>query len=540
MSRSETTSAPHKLPLPQGGQKLAKWLFLALLALGMLLVADYGVSWDEPTDQRNGLVSLRYVADLVLGHKPYPIEQYRDSDHGVLFELPMTLVARYGLGLVGEQVDRNYYLIRHSFTFLLVLGGLGALYGLARLRLHRPWLALLPVVLFVLSPRLFAESFYNAKDLLFLAVFTLGMFTLARLVQRPTLGRALLHGLATAAAIDVRLLGLLLVPFTLGLLLLVSWLPTTSAGQLRRLGAVVGIYLVAAATAGVGGWPYLWASPLPRLLLAFQRMSHFPWQGNVLYWGKLEQAQHLPWHYAPVWLLITTPVAYWVAALVGLVLVALWLVRRPLKELRTFNGRLDLLLCGWLLLPFVLVISMKSVIYDGWRHLYFTYPALLLLAVSGGEQLWEWGRGHQWARPLLLGLGLLAGFEMGLTAVRMVRMHPHQQVYFSFLTSQQVAGTFERDYWGLAYRQGLEYLVRHQPTGPILVAAAEEQPLLNNLVWLSPIDQQRIRVLDEPGPGRYYFFGYRAWPGLLPTGRGQEVHHVEADGLTILSVLYQP
>ncbi|NVO32220.1 hypothetical protein [Hymenobacter lapidiphilus] len=514
--------------------------FGLLLLIGLLLVADYGVSWDEPTDQRNGLVSLRYVADLALGHKPYPIEQYRDSDHGVLFELPMTLVARYGLGLIGEQVDWNYYLVRHSLTFLLVLGGLGGLYRLAQLRLQRPWLALLPVLLFVLSPRLFAESFYNAKDLLFLAVFTLGMFTLARLVQRPTLSRALLHGLATAAAIDVRLLGLMLIPFTLGLLLLVVLLPTQPADRPRRVGAVVGIYLLMAAAATIVGWPYLWASPLSRLLLAFQRMSHFPWQGEVLYWGKLEQAHHLPWHYGPVWLLVTTPVAYWMAAGVSLVLVALRLLRRPLKGLRAFSGRLDLLLCGWLLLPFLLVIYMQSVIYDSWRHLYFAYPALLLLAVSAGEQLWDWGRGHRQAKPLLLGLGLLAGLEMGLTVVRMVSMHPHQQVYFSFLTSQQVEGTFERDYWGLAYRQGLEYLVHHQPTGPIFVAAAEEQPLLNNLVWLSPTDRQRIHVLNEPGPRRYYFFGYRAWPSPLPTGQGREMYRVDADGLTILSVLYQP
>ncbi|SDY27974.1 hypothetical protein [Hymenobacter psychrophilus] len=519
----------------------ARAFFGLLLVLGGLLVSDYGVSWDEPTDQRNGLVSLRYLADLTLGHEPYPIEQYRDSDHGVLFELPMTLVARYGLGLVGEQVDRDYYLIRHGLTFLLVLGGLGALYGLARLRLRRPGLALLPVALFVLSPRLFAESFYNAKDLLFLAVFTVGTFTLARLVQRPTLGRALLHGLATAAAVDVRLLGLLLIPFTLGLLLLAGLLPTPPGGpRPRQVGALAGAYLLAAAGATVAGWPYLWADPLSRLLLAFQRMSHFPWQGEVLYWGKLEQAQQLPWHYGPVWLLITTPVAYWLAAGAGLALAAIGLLRRPLERLRTFSGRLDLLFCGWLLLPFALVIGLHSVLYDGWRHLYFVYPALLLLAVSGGEQLWQRGRRSRWGWPLLLGLGLLAGLELGLTAVRMVRMHPQQQVYFSFLTNQQVEDNFERDYWGLAYRQGLEYLVRRHPTGPIYVAATEQTPLFNNLIWLTPADQQRIQLVAEPGPGRYYLFGYRAWPGAAPAGRGRAVYQVKADGLTILSVLYEP
>lgn len=516
--------------------------FGLLLLLGGLLLNDYGVSWDEQVDQRNGLVSLRYVADLVLGRTPYPIGQYRDSDHGVLFELPMTLIARFGLGLIGEQVSRDYYLVRHGLTFLLVLGGLGALYGLGRLRLRRPWLALLPLLLFVLSPRLVAESFYNGKDMLFLAAFTLGIFTLARLLQRPAPGRALLHGLATAAATDMRLLGVLLVPFTLVLLALAAVRPIHPEGRPARrparLGTLAGLYLLAAAAAIVAGWPYLWADPLPRFLSAWQRMSHFPWEGPVLYWGHIEQAQQLPWHYAPVWLLISTPVAYWLAAGAGVALAAGQLLRRPWAWLQSSGGQLDLLFCGWLLLPFLLVIGLQSVIYDGWRHLYFTYPALLLLAVSAGEQLWDRGRGRRWGRPLLLGLGLLATAEMAHTATRLVRLHPHQQVYFSMLSNPQIARNFERDYWGLAYRQGLEWLVRHQPTGPIYLNAAEDQPLRNNLVWLSAADQQRIRVVG-PGPGRYYLFGYRGWPGPPPAGLGREVHSVQADGLPILSVLYQ-
>ncbi len=444
-------------------------LFFGLLLIaGATLVPDYGVSWDEPVDYRNGLRSLRYLADLALGREPQNLAQQKDSDHGVLFELPMALVARFGLGLPGEEVNQNFYLVRHGITLLLSVGGLWALYGLGRLRLRNPYLALVPVGLFVLSPRLFAESFYNTKDVGFLAAFTLGMYTLGRLLQRPNFGRALLHGLATAVAIDLRLLGVLLVPFTLALLGLEAMWPTRPGGN-RRAGGTAGVYLLAAAGATVAGWPYLWAAPLDHFLTAFRSLSHYAkWQGNVLYGGRLIAGQHLPWHYAPVWVLITTPVAYSVGALLGLGLAAGRLLRRPLGRLRTLDGRLDLLLGGWLLLPFLLVIGLHSIIYDGWRHLYFTYPALLLLAVSAAQQLWGWGRRRPRLRPVLLGLGLLAGLEMAVTAGRMIRLHPHQQVYFSFLTSRQVAYGFERDYWGLAYRQGLEYLVRRQPSGPDL------------------------------------------------------------------------
>ena len=40
--------------------------FSLLLGVGLLLVRDYGVSWDEPNNHLNGLVNLKYVASLVL------------------------------------------------------------------------------------------------------------------------------------------------------------------------------------------------------------------------------------------------------------------------------------------------------------------------------------------------------------------------------------------------------------------------------------------------------------------------------------------
>ncbi len=71
------------------------------------------------------------------------------------------------------------------------------------------------------------------------------------------------------------------------------------------------------------------------------------------------------------------------------------------------------------------------------------------------------------------------------------------------------------------------------------MAAAQERPFVNNLVWLSAADRRRIHLLP-PGPGRYYLFGYRCWAGPPPLARSRELHTVRADGLTILSVLYTP
>jgi hypothetical protein len=109
----------------------------------------------------------------------------------------------------------------------------------------------------VLSPRFFAESFYNAKDLVFTALFTLGGYALVRLLARPSGWQALALGLATAATIDIRVFGLLLVPFTLGLLALRALSPNPAAGYWGRLLWAGLLYCVVVAAGTVAGWPYL-------------------------------------------------------------------------------------------------------------------------------------------------------------------------------------------------------------------------------------------------------------------------------------------
>jgi hypothetical protein len=530
-------------PLQPPVQYAPRWLvggfFGALLALGLLLYQDFGVSWDEPVNRINGLVNLRYVADLVAPQRAaaQPKLQglpawstYPDKDYGVLLELPIAW-----LDILRPRADLgDYYRLHHLLTYLVCLGGTWALYRLASLRFRNEWLGLLTASLLVLSPRMFAESFYNSKDLVFLALFTVGMYTLVRLVERPTLGRCLLHALATAAAIDVRILGAMLLPFTAVMLVLEARIETQYAVQKLPLWQLLLVYLSATAAATVAGWPYLWADPLGHFGQAFENMSRFRWPGKVLYWGEEVAAQNLPWHYAPAWILLTTPVAYSLGGLVALLHLGWQVARTPFSMIRAGASRLDLLFAGWLLLPVLLVITLNSVLYDGWRHLYFVYPALLLLAVSTAQKLWQRAASSS-LRLVQLGVLGLAILEMGFTALRMVRMHPNQQTYFSFLPRHQVEQLFERDYWGLSYRQGLEYVVAQQPTGPIPIDVSHVPMLDNNKVLLAPADQARLLYMPTAA-GRYFITAYRRYPGEYPDSVGQEVFTVRADGVKILSV----
>ena len=519
--------------------------FGLLLLLGLLCFRDYGVSWDEEVLRTNGMVSAKYVAGLVAPEwtarqakfaNIRDIHGHRDVDHGVLFELPLVLAAK----ALGVADSRAYYLMRHLAVFLVFMAGVWALYQLARWRLHSWRWGLVVCSLLVLSPRFFAEAFYNASDIVFMALFTLGVWTLVRFLRRPAWGTAAVHGLATAAAVDVRVLGVLLVAFTVGILLVQLLAAPRGPGALRNGLQASGIYLAVTAVGVVAGWPYLWEAPVQHLVQVFARLSQYKaWNGQMLYLGHIISGQQLPWHYAPVWILVTTPVAYVGAFLLGAGAVLAGVLRRPLGMLRTAEGRLDILFIGWFCLPLLLVIGLRSVLYDGWRHLYFIYPALLLLAGRGAQALWAARRRGPRLTWLVRAAAAVAGLELAYTAARMWRAHPQQQVYFSFLPPAAATRLFEGDYWGLSYRQGLEWVAAHDTTAELGVAGQNDGLIEKNLAIVKPEVRKRFKLVGA-ARARYYLTAYRKHPEPYSDSTGREVYRVQAYGQRVLSVFRRP
>jgi len=506
--------------------------------LGVLLFRDYGVSWDESVEHYYGVVNIKYIAKrfhlAASAGQPMPdLATYPDRDHGPAFDILVPIISR----LFTSDTPRAYMLTRHLLIYSAFVLGVWSLYCLGRNRFNSWRFGLAGALALVLSPRLFAEGFYNGKDIVFLTLFALGMLFLTQLLERPTVTRAALLGVATGLAIDVRILGLLLVAFTLGMLALeLFFRPRAEVPRWRWL-AVGGVYLIAATVCTVAGWPYLWDAPLTNFWDAFQRLSRYPWLMSNFYLGQFVAGDQLPWHYAPVWILITTPLPYTCACVAGLVAwVSTWW-QAGWVGLRSRENRLDLLFVGWLLGPILLVIVLRSVLYDGWRHLYFVYPALLLLALRGIYALCQAGQQRRTWRRVGIAAAVLASLEVGRTAVRMVLMHPHQQVYFSFLPPTMAERYFERDYWGLAYYQGLEWILAHEAKKHILISAPNPDPIDNNVLKLPEAQRQRIQFSPRHANQYQYFIsGYRWHPQSYRDSVGQEVYSIRADGVKILSV----
>ena len=469
--------------------------FLTYLAIGLFISEGYGVSWDEYVNRLLGHQSLGYALNQ-LGLARAQDSQNLGAEYGPAFEMLLAALER----ALGLEDSRDVLLMRHRVTFLAFWCGAVGFYLLLRRTLASDGLALLGAGFLILTPRLFADSFYNSKDTVLLALFSISSWTLVRLLEETSLASAAAHGLACAATIDVRLVGLLLPAVTLLFLALDLARKRPDPARLRRVALASGVYAVCLAAFVVLLWPQLWEAPVSRLLEALSRLreAHQIENAFALYDGRFVSVNALPWHYLPTWIAITTPPLLGGLFLIGLgCAVRSLLVASPIDA----DNRWVLLFLVQLFLPLGLVIVLRPVLYDGWRHFYFVYPALVAIAMLGVKELCS----RPALRALTIGAALLG---LGHSLLVVIRYHPHQQVYFNGLASRDVERRFELDYWGLSFRDGLTAIIQREPSGVVPVAVSDLPGMLNAMI-LPPEWRARIRFvsLDQ---AKYFVSNHRS------------------------------
>ena len=61
----------------------------------------------------------------------------------------------------------------------------------------------------ILSPRIFADSFYNNKDLIFLSLFIISIYFTVNFINQITYANSFFAALTCAFATDVRIIGII-------------------------------------------------------------------------------------------------------------------------------------------------------------------------------------------------------------------------------------------------------------------------------------------------------------------------------------------
>jgi hypothetical protein len=519
----------------EGHRKIMVVLFFLLfLSLGVSIFDNYGITWDEVVRRQHGLetyATIFHIDATAVDLNPLPLTKRMESSYqrvaryyGPVFEVGLVMFERL-LGLTDTQ---QIFLMRHLATFLMFYIGVVFFYFLCTRQYRSSLMGLLGCLMLILHPRIFAHSFYNSKDIVFLSFFIISIVTMVRYLDRMTIQRAAVHALACALLIDVRVLGVL-VPILTIIGMGVHFAIHGKRFLLEQGGMVArswAVYVILLPFLTVLFWPFLWSNPVRHILEALGIMAAHPTHISLYYFGERVSSQLLPWHYAPVWILISTPVAYTVLFALGVVDAAKTLWGPSDHSDRERNIILFLL---WFSLPLIMVIFLGSTLYNGWRQLFFIYPALVLLSLRGLETLLTKLRQWRWTLALALTMSFAS------TALFMVRNHPHENVYFNTPLMEGVreaANLFALDYWGSSYRQALEYILQTD-NSPIVKVYTRTDPGEYTRHILPADDRKRLQYVERD-EAAYLLIPRDLHTKELPSA--EEIYSVKVDGVNIMIV----
>ena len=201
-------------------------------------------------------------------------------------------------------------------------------------------------------------------------------------------------------------------------------------------------------------WPFLWHDPLNNIIFAFKSFKNYNWGGSVFYLGEYIKGDSLPWHYATVWILVTSPIIYIILFFIGATgifklffdnLLNLDTDRRNKIWKNNFQ-KLDFFILFFFFGPIFSVIIFNSSIYGGWRHLYFIYPAMIYIMIYSLNYLLD--KKFQFLSKKIIYLTVFISIIFNVQNI--LKLHPFQNIYFNSLVESNANKLFNIDYWGLA------------------------------------------------------------------------------------------
>ncbi|MGB1040748.1 MAG: glycosyltransferase family 39 protein [Flavobacteriales bacterium] len=470
-------------------------LFFIAFLIALLSFDEYGLGWDEPQQRGTGKVCYDYVFS-----EDSNLLRWSDRDYGVAFELPLIILEK----TFNLTDSRTIYLMRHLVTHLFFLLGCYFLFRLIDYLYNNKLLSTVGFLLLVLHPRLYSHSFFNTKDIPFMTMFIISIYYSVKALDKKNVLSFIKSGICIGLLINLRIMGIIL-PVFLILLLLVEVLKKQNKRLQLKLALTL---LVSSCLVLYISWPYLWADPINRFIISFENMSKFRWKDTLLFNGEMIKATEIDWTYIPTWFSITTPIIFLLLGVFGSLILIFQFFKSPLTIFNNSIKSHNLLFLALCISPLIAVSVLHSVLYDGWRQLYFIYPFFVLLIIYGLSFLAKRNK-----KSHLVVLCFLC-FSFVSTSTFMVRNFPLQNVYFnnffSFVPPEYIRKNFELDYWGVSYKQSLEYILKVDTNASVNINVANSAGFLNISI-LKPADRNRINIVPIE-EATYFITNYRWHP----------------------------
>lgn len=471
-------------------------ILMILLGVGVSQFRSYGISYDEPAMRMHGIATAKYVADIVapglseeLSANPV-YESIQDAathqdgaTHQVFFELALVLM-EYQFGLTYDK--KNLYEFRHLATFMFCSLGLLVFFVFLYWRFKRFSLSYLGVLFIVLSPRIFADMFYNNKDAVFMTTYLVaGVLSIMYIAKRTNI-LLLLSAATIGLSTTTRVIGI--IPAVVVCISILAFFRDVSFfSRVKKI--LLHISLTVSST--VFFHPYYWDDPIRKLVEAFVTSALYPYRSCSLTLGSCLETTSLPWFYIPLWVSVTIPILFLITFVFGICRIQFDFFsdfRKPSGKLT--STKIDSLVVSLVVLPVLIAVVSNTTLYNGWRHFYFIYPFLAYFGVRFFSH-----SSRTSIKKSQFVLSILLVFTFSSTALWMYANRPLQHLYFNQLAGDEIATNWDLDYFSLSNRQALDWIVSRDSRENISIQTNDNSPLYDSAVFLSKEDIDRVNFL---------------------------------------------
>ena len=507
--------------LPKNQNIFLILIFFIIFVIGSMVFSDYGISIDEDNSRLNGFVSLKYVLELFNFNLVSKVENtintpdihsYFEQGNGVVFELPLSLIEI----LFNLKDSREIFLLRHYCTFLIFFVSLIYLFKIINYRHNSIIIGFIGVLFLILSPRIFSQSFYNSKDIVFMSLNIINLYYGINYLKNSSLKNCIIFSFFSGLLVGTRLLGIYL-PF---LIIFFKYIQILRSSNIKKKEVLSLIFLIFFILIFIYlFWPYLWEDPIKYFLTAFKRLANIPMGTYTFFLGNYIQVEFVPWYYTIVWILISTPITYLIFFLIGFYFIIKRIFGRLIKiddkkeynDLwRGENEKIDILIFLNFFIPIFSTIILHSTLLTGWRHLYFIYPSLIIMSVHGITifKLFLLKKRLKYFVSLIL-ISLLPTINW------MYKNHPHQYVFFNSFYKKNFDKYFVMDYWGLSNYHALKFILNNTQTKTIKVGILGNGDLYLSKSFLDKKDRKKIIVDNEDLLNNDFIIdNYNRWNGI--------------------------
>ena len=467
-------------------------LFLSIFIFGSFFVGDYGISWDENWHRHRGKEVIAFIAKKIHINRLLNIpENLGDlsghiGGYGAFFDVLCGVIEEFFL-----NDEREVFLMRHFVNFSIYFLGVYMFFLLLKEFFNSQKYAFIGSMFYFLHPRLIAHGFFNMKDSLAQSFVVIALFPIYLIYKNKDYRDCIIAGLLCGLAITTRLPVIFLPVLFIFLLIFQVFIEKKnilSPNFLKRIMTfiiftILGTYVF---------WPMLWEAPLLNFKTNFYNMKNYISPATNYFLGSYLAAKNLPWYYIPSWIFFTTPITFLVTFFIG----TLKIIKNIVYERNSENLFNSFMLLGFFL-PVIVIIYLESTLYGGWRHMFFIYPFMSFIMITGFKYLLDFIslKLNTSRYYLKIIISIMVFIE---PVYSIIKFHPVQQVYFNSFAGIDPMKNFEGDYWGVSNKVGLEWIVNNDKREFIRVVYNQGMaPVSMNRHMLKKEDRGRLKFIAK-------------------------------------------